>query len=342
MIIGLATRLLPDSITDSLIGGRFQELIEHHHQIDQLAARGDWWDVWWKIPSGIWIAMLPGPAAIAGLTGICWFVFLLQAGQPGSADGLRPPLALAGVLLGVLSIWPTLFAIYFQQHHWELRESVETIEGLRYFILGVGLREELAKLLLLLPLLPIIIRRGSQREGMLVAACVGLGFAMEENVGYFTGNPSSTIDRFLLSNFLHLSLTGLAGLAICRAIWWPQQCLAEAAATILLVVLLHGLFDALLVLPALADYSFGSFILYILLAYRFFHELRSWWRPRSEPISLTATFVVAVSVVAAATFVYFAAATNLATAATGIAAPGVSTGIFVYMFLREMPESLVG
>ena len=67
----------------------------------------------------------------------------------------------------------------------------------------------------------------------------------------------------------------------------------------------------------------------------------SWWQPRGEMITLTATFVAAVSLVAAATFVYFAAATDLPTAAVAIIAPGISTGIFVYMFLREVPESLV-
>jgi len=96
------------------------------------------------------------------------------------------------------------------------------------------------------------------------------------------------------------------------------------------------MYDAFIVLPVLADYNIGSSIIYILLSYRFFRELRSWWHPRGEMISLTATFVTAVSLVAAATFVYFAAATNITAATTAIAMP-----IFAYMFLREMPESLV-
>jgi len=340
-LIGFAARWLPDSVSESLIGGRFDELADHYKQVDQLAEGGDWWGVWWMMPASMSLAILPGPALIAGLAGICWFIFLLQAGQPGTKDGLRWWLAIAGVVLGVLSIWPTLFAIYFQEQEWSVRQSTDTIEGMRYFLVGVGLREELAKLLLFLPLVPFIIRRGSEREALLVAGCVGLGFAIEENIGYFAGDPASTIDRFLTANFLHVSLTGLIGLALCRAIWWPRQCASEAIGTFLLGVVLHGLYDAFIVLPALADYNIGSSIIYILLAYRFFHELRRWWIPPGETISLPATFVAAVSLVAAATFAYFAAATNIAIASTAIAMPGISTGIFVYMFLREMPESLV-
>ncbi len=341
VLAAFSTRWLPDSVTDSLIGARSDALRAHYQYLDQLSAAGDWWGVWTGIPEGMWLAILPAPTALAGLAGICWFVFLLHAGQPGTKDGIRWWLAALAVGLGLLSVWPTLFAIHYQEQRWNIHASGELIDGLRYFIAGVGLREELAKLLMFLPLVPMIIRSGSEREAMLVAACVGLGFAMEENIGYFTGSPNSTVDRFLLSNFLHMSLTGLAGLAVCRAIWWPKQFGTDLLAVLLLVVLLHGMFDAFLVLPALQDYSIGAFMIYILLAYRFFHELRSWWQPSGETISLTATFVVAVSLVTAATFVYFAAATNVSTAVIGIAAPFVSTGIFVYMFLREMPESLI-
>jgi len=179
LLIGFAARWLPESVSEALIGGRFDELSDHYDQVDQLAERGDWWAVWWMIPTSMSLAILPGPALIAGLAGVCWFVFLLQAGQPGMKDGLRWWLAIAGVLLGVLSIWPTLFSIYFQEQEWSVRPSTETIEGLRYFLVGVGFREELAKLLLFLPLVPFIIRRGSEREAMMVAGCVGLGFARE-------------------------------------------------------------------------------------------------------------------------------------------------------------------
>ncbi len=341
LVLAFATRWLPESVGESLIGGRADELKERVAEIDQLAADEEWQQVFTSIPQVMWMRMLPGPTAIAGLAGVCWFVFLLQAGQPGSKNGIRWWLAVPAVGLGALSVWPTLFAVFFQEQRWGFIDTAETFEGLRFYILGVGLREELAKLMLFLPLVPLIIRGGSEREALLIAGCVGLGFAVEENIGYFAGNPSSTLGRFLTANFLHISLTGLLGLALCRAIWWPQQCLSEAVGIILLGIVLHGVYDALIALPALSEYQIGSSIIHILLAYRFFHELRNGWVPRGDAISLTATFVTAVSVITAASYVYFAAATSLTMATTAIAMPAVSSGILVYMFLREMPESLI-
>lgn len=338
---GVAVRWLPAEIISLLLESDAAAYGDQIERLRRAAESGDWSAVWWGIPSAIWRGSMWGPALIAGLAGLCWFAFLVQAGQPGSPEGLRWSLAVAALPLGALSVWPTLFWGYIQEYQWQLRESSELAAGLRFYLLSVGLREELAKLLLFLPLVPLILRRGSEREALLVAGLVGLGFAMVENVGYFTRSPNSTLDRFLLSNFLHISLTGLAGLALCRALWWPRQCWQESVGILLLAVVLHGVFDALLVLPAVNEYSILSFIIYILLAYRFFHELRSWWRPRGEAISLTATFVTAVSLISAATFIYFSAITSPALALVGIAAPAISSGIFVYLFLREMPESLI-
>jgi len=341
LIAGFAVHWLPPTVMESLHAADSAAYSAHLDRLERAAEAGNWSTVWWGIPHSMWIGAMVGPALIAGFTGLCWFVFLVQAGQPGSDGGIRWPLAIAAVPLGVLSIWPTLFLIYFQEQQWNLHESTELAAGFRFYIAGVGLREEVSKLLLFLPLVPAIIRGGSEREALLIGGLVGLGFAMEENIGYFTSSPTSTVDRFLLSSFLHISLTGLAGLALCRMIWWPQQCWQESIGIILLAIVLHGVFDALLVLPAIAEYNILSFIIYILLAYRFFHELRAWWRPRGEPISLTATFVTAVSLITAVAFVYFAALTDFSTALTGITTPAISSGIFVYMFLREMPESLI-
>ena len=341
LLLAFASQWLPATVTNPLIGARADELDELVEKIDQLAAAGQWQDVFISIPQLMWRNMLPGPVAIACVAGFSWLVFLIQAGQPSAADGIRWWLCLPAVALGALSVWPTLMAVFFQEQQWGFTHTTETIAGLRFFILGVALREELCKLLLFLPLVPWIIRGGSQREALLVAGCVGLGFAIEENIGYFAGDPSSTLSRFLTANFLHISLTGLIGLALCRAIWWPREWLSDSIGTILLAIVLHGVYDALIALPALVEYNIGSSIIHILLAYRFFHELRAWWVPRGETISLSATVVAAVSLITAASYVYFAAATDLRTATDAVIMPAISSGILVYMFLREVPESLI-
>jgi len=338
---GYAAQGLPDSLVERWAGVPVEAGDAQQDPLDQLAADRRWGALWWSIPQAMWEALRPGPTAIALLTGACWLMFLLQAGQPGTRTGIRWPLAVVAVVLGVASIWPTLFAIYWQEEVWQLRPNRDLVGGLRYFILGVGLREELCKLLLFLPLVPWIVRRGSQREALLVAACVGLGFAVEENAGYFHRNAGDSLGRFLTANFVHMALTGLAGLAGCRGLWYPRQCGAEAAGVVLLVILLHGAYDALIVLPALAEIAFANFIVFVLLAYQFFRELRASWQPGGETVSLTATFLTSVALVVATSFVYLSALHGFGTAIDAVVAPGIGLGLMVYLFLREMPESII-
>ncbi|MGI9454939.1 MAG: PrsW family glutamic-type intramembrane protease [Aeoliella sp.] len=338
-VLGYAAQWLPESFTDRLQGD-FADLRAHVDQQQRLAEQGDWGLLWWGIPRSMWLGLAPGATAIAAVTGLCWFVFTVQAGQPGARGGIRWPLALIAVALGVASIWPTLFAVYWQEEVWGLEKTEDLIGGLRFYILGVGLREELSKLLLLLPLLPWIVRRGSEREALLISACVGLGFAMEENAMYLAGDAGRSVPRFLTANFAHMSLTGLAGLAVCRGVWHPRERGPEAAAIVLLVIIVHGLYDATL-MPVFGEYSILGYILYILLAYQFFRELRRWWQQRGQTISLTATFITAVSLVAAVTFVYVSATNDFNTALDQVVQPGIASGLLVYVFLREVPESLV-
>lgn len=308
--------------------------------LDEWAAAGNWSEVWWNIPKAMWQGVRPGPTTLALLAGGCWFAIAIQAGQPGSSGGVRWWLALVAVLLGVVSIWPTLFALYYQEAVWQLSDANDLIGGLRYCLLGVGLREELAKLLLFLPLVPFVVRRGSEREALIVAACVGLGFAMEENISYFRGAAGSAVPRLLTANFFHMALTGLSGLAICRAIWNPRECAAEAAAYVVLAILLHGMYDVVIMVQVLNDYSLAGMIIFVLLTYQFFHELRQWWKPPGGVVSLAATFVAAVSLVFAATLVYQSAISDFETSLDLVAQPAVAMGVMLIVFLREMPESL--
>src|SRR5262245_35704155 len=120
-----------------------------------------------------------GATTLAILTGVCWTAFAVQSIQPRSWRDGRLWLSLLAPALGVLSIWPLVFANFWQEHRWNLVESESLLPGLRFFILGVGLREELAKFLCFLPLLPWCVWRRDELAALLLAACVGIGFAME-------------------------------------------------------------------------------------------------------------------------------------------------------------------
>lgn len=355
LVVGFAIAFLVQADGEAVLTEILAEQDEQHEQVDEehsqykeylqqveaWADGGEWWRLWWAVPRGMWMGVRLGPAMLALTTGLCWFAVILQSGQPHRTAGIRWYLAPIGVVLGVLSIWPTLFAIYWQEEQWGLVDTTELAGGLKFYILGVGLREELSKLLLFLPLAPWVLRRGSEREAVLIGGCVGLGFALQENINYFIRDAGDTAGRYLTANFLHIALTGLASLALCRAIWNPRERGAESAAIMLMVIIVHGVYDALIVLPDLQGLAFASIVVFILVAYQFFHELRTWWQPPGETVSLTATFMVSVALMLSATLIYLSSQVGLQTAIGGAMIPAVSLGALVYMFLREMPESII-
>ena len=314
-----------------------------HDRLEKLAEEGQWWSVWKGIP---WLMAEGwrqwGLTALAVLTGLCWMAFVMQAVQVRRVRDIRLWGPLAGLPLGVMSIWLTLFFIYWQEIGWGLFDSEELIEGLRYYILGVGLREELAKFLCFAVLLPWLVGAGDELAALLCAAAVGLGFAMEENVGYIAGSlGSATLSRLLMPAPAHMALTGLVGLAAYRACRWPRQWGPNFVAVFGVMVLAHGMYDALIGIPALRDLAIGSQVIFVVLLYQFFRELRPLQALRTEPISLTANFLFCVSLVAAATFVYLCAAVGWRMAGDVLAYGIAGQAVMVYLFLREMPETMV-
>ncbi len=312
-------------------------------KIERWADQGEWSKVWWAIPaSQQWRLQNRATVALAALTGCCWLVFLLQALQVGGVRDGRLWLAIVGVLLGVLSIWPTQFFNLWQETGWGLRESRKLIPGLRYNVLGVGLREEFAKLLCLLPLIPVLLRLRSELAALLVSGSVGIGFALAENAGYFASSGgTSVMGRYLTANPLHMTLTGLIGLALFRGLRQPRDWGPHALATFGLMVFAHGIYDALIDLPALADYAMLGTIVFALVVYQFFRELRSLRTTRREMVSLTANFLCGVSLVTAATFVYLSATVGCPIAFDVLASGVIGLAVMVYLFLREMPETMI-
>jgi RsiW-degrading membrane proteinase PrsW (M82 family) len=311
-------------------------------RLEGLAVNDQWWQVWWGVPREIFSDLSqPGVVALAVFAGCCWLVFLVQVLRVHWLDS-RIAICLVAVALGILSIWPTGFLILFQEIRWNVRESTELAPGLRYFIFGVGMREELAKLICLLPLMPLLVHKRDELLALVASACVGLGFAVEENIGYLAGSlAADTMGRFLTANPAHMALTGLIGLNLYRAIRDPKSWGLQALAVFFVMVVAHGLYDAAIVLPSLADLGLFASIIFALIMYQFFHELRT-LRPRGrDPISLTATFLCAVSLLAAVTFIYISAVAGSRVAADTLVGDIIGTALMVYLFLREMPDTMV-
>lgn len=311
-------------------------------ELERSADAGAWAEVWWGIPRCMALGWTRwGAMSLAVLTGICWLAFVMQAIQPRGWRDYRLWFPLLAIGLGVASIWPTLFLIFWQERAWGLVEADDPAGGIRFFTLGVGLREEASKLICFLPLLPWLVHRRDELAALLVAGAVGLGFAMEENVSYIWSSVGSgTLTRLMMPAPFHMALTGLAGLAAYRACVWPKACGPQFIAVFGVIVLAHGLYDAML-MPVFEDVSIAAYGIFLVAVFQFFRELRPLQSLRVEPISLTANFLFCVSMVAAATFIYLSAAVGWKPAGDVLISGIMGYSAMVYLFLREMPETMV-
>jgi len=235
-----------------------------------IAAR-DWtgvlrivWDgVWMRLRTPLWVLM-------AGLCGVLWFLVVHMGGCVPVRLWWR---GLLGFGCGLLSIPLTHIFIMVQESWMGAQEHGEGAMDILYCISGIGLREELAKLVMFLPLL-ILLRKATAAQVLAVASSVGLGFAILENVTYFEwGQGNAVWGRFLTANFLHFGLTGMTGLALWQAMR-DSRWLTHFAGVFIAAVVFHGLWDFSPQDQRIAgDYQFFLLAGLVGLALYFFREL---------------------------------------------------------------------
>lgn len=239
------------------------------------------------------------------LAGGVWFASLHKAcGVP-----LRRwwPGALA-VVLGMLSTVVALVFALVQESRGGLAETGDPANDFLFFVAGVGLREELAKLLLFLPLLPLL-RKATPAQAFAAASCVGLGFAMKENLQYYLRSDGlAAISRFFSANFLHVAFTGLAGLAAFQAARRPRPAAIQGfLAVFLAMVLLHGVYNYILSagIPLRGleeDSPFAALAVILGLAWFYFQTLEQNRDPASQTITPQAVLTLGVAVIVGVTF----------------------------------------
>jgi RsiW-degrading membrane proteinase PrsW (M82 family) len=278
-----------------------------------------------KTTTAIWL--------LAGLSGLVWFAFCALVGRVVERPKLRVPLYLAAFALGVASTYLTIAISIVELTVLHFTEKGQAAADAIYYVFGVGLREEASKALLFLPLLPVLKRFGTRRDALACGALVGLGFAAEENLGYFQLGLSTALARFLTANFLHLSTTGIVAVALDDAARGREDEATGWSQTIPLVVLTHGMYDFFLSSDSMGGTSFLAMFCFVLLARRFVNVIRQ-LPGREGP--LLPFFVVGLAVVAGGTFVYASTLVGTAEAANAIAIGALGLAIVAYMFGREL------
>lgn len=282
----------------------------------------------------------PVPATLAAIAGLIWLIIALQAIQPRGIFSFRIILPLLGVVAGMASTFPTLLSGLWMEEMFGLRYSGGFVDDALFFMLSVGPREELAKLLLFLPFVPILLIRRSRLEMLVTAGCVGLGFAVWENLIYFKQFGSAVaFPRFLTANFFHLALTGLNGLAFCEALRHPREFPAFFG-TFALTVAAHGAYDTLASLEHLQIMMLGAMIIYMLVALWFFRNLRILRHPGTDQLSIGATFVIGISLLAATILVQASREIGFVFTMSIFGAVGFGMIMVAYMFYWQLGEGM--
>jgi len=278
----------------------------------------------------------PIPVILAIVAGLVWMAVGLQALQPPSLICFRTIVPWLAILAGMASTLPTLFGLAWESEVFGLRETGDLLGDLWFYVAGVGVREELMKLLLFLPFVPILLIRKSRLEMLVIAGFVGLGFAIDENLLYFHHmGPRVAFGRVLTANFLHFSATGLIGLALCEALRAPLRNGPRFLGTLILVILAHGCYDGLMGLIYNA-----SMAVFLLLSLCFFRQLGTSRDGSTDQISISATLILGLAVLEGTIFVCASAMLGFPAALGMIAGNIIPLVMIVYMFYWQLGEGI--
>lgn len=280
------------------------------------------------------------PLILTCVAGAVWLVLAWQMSQPHGIFSFRILAPLVAIPLGAASTFPVLFLDIYQSGMWGLKENGTFFNDCYFFLAGVGLREELCKLIFFLPFLPVLLRRNCRLETLIVAGAVGLGFAIEENVNYFRASlPAAAFARFLTANFFHFAATGLIGAALCdsirefRAKWW------HFPATFFAVVAAHGFYDAFLGVPG-SLFRTLAFSCFILLSLAFFRKVARERGPATDQLFPAATLSIGLAILTATIIACASITYGLKFAVVTMLIGILSLMMFVYIFFVLFRDGL--
>jgi RsiW-degrading membrane proteinase PrsW (M82 family) len=235
--------------------------------------------------SGFWTlyALAAGPIAVLALGledatswlffyfSLVWAVLFHRLVQPERRTGILAALMyVASIAFSVPALLAWLSTPPFVTD--ALITSPRPLARLGGFVLGVGLREEVFKILPLLALATwrgVVRARLSLRQGVFLGAIAGVAFAATENLAYLAQfeahdrlayrlgvfsqeSLQGTLSRLLLTPFMHGAWAGISGYFIAWAEWQPRRRWSFRAAGIAGVAVLRGVYDFLAGAPALA------------------------------------------------------------------------------------------
>ena len=285
----------------------------------------------------VWTPRLAGSGvAMSAIAALGWAFFCARLGKAGQRPRFRLPLYAIAFVLGVASVVPTVLLIAIEEAKLRLVETGDPARDLLFFVFGVGLREEASKLLLFLPLLPVLRRWGDKLDVLVCGAMVGLGFAAEENLGYLAHeNLSTGLGRFLTANFFHMALTGTLASAAFDLVSDREKHASDFMRTSLFIVAIHGGYDFLLSYESLGG-SYFAMTAFVFLTRIFLGAVEGARRRADRGLTPLHAFVFAVAIVTGVSLASAVMAVGPLGALLVMGSGLLGEAIIVYVFVRTL------
>lgn len=190
----------------------------------------------------LWARWMRGTDVLLALiAGAIWYVILIHT---ASREALRWWRYLPAVFAGMASTWMLKWVQGTLDYYREPEDAPSVVHEVMEWIMHVGLPEETVKLLLFAFFLPVLLHHKSGVKAALTAGCVGLGFALNENLIYFhSEGPMRALGRLLTANFFHVSLTGIVGWHLYELFRSRFHHASEFLIAFGGVVVAHGVYD---------------------------------------------------------------------------------------------------
>lgn len=285
----------------------------------QIADQPEWWNVmpaelrqqaaaylgdyrlqWLTLMEMISILNAPLPVlGLAFLAASIWYVILVLHGVRGVWRWIAPLLPLTA---GILSVPPALMITTWQELVLGMSDSAPFPHDLWYQIGGVGMREELSKLLLASLFMPWLLRKRDSGRALMVGAFVGLGFALEENINYYINYQGGiALARLFSANFFHAALTAISTHALYELLRTRFGSADRFLLSFLGVMTAHGCYNYMQMAP-LDGADLFSMIILALTAWYFLDRVYEECPAESHWITPAAVFLLGTAILMAIVF----------------------------------------
>ncbi len=140
---------------------------------------------------------------------------------------------------------------------------------LLYATLVIGPVEELVKFLPFILVVPRLAAHDEERDGVIYASFIGIGFALVENFHYLPYlGPGEAMARGLASPIVHVLFASIWGYYVGRALVLQRPVWPAALASLTASALLHGLYDFVALQSARGLLPAGALLILLLWTWR--------------------------------------------------------------------------